>query len=105
MKNVIILAWKFLDQAGGWQAAWYTLRLQLTLAVSKNQGRLFQWLRKNNGVERAEQCCSDVLGGPVRIVITPYGGLSLDVDNDEDYQVLSRRFEEWSRIGPVEPDS
>jgi len=104
LKNVIILVWKFLGQAGGWQAAWYTLRLQLTLAVSKNQGRLFQWLRKHNGVERAEQCCSDVLGGPIRIVITPYGGLSLDVDNEEDYQVLSRRFEEWSLIGPVEPD-
>ena len=105
LKNVIMLVWKFLGQAGGWQAAWYTLRLQLTLAVSKNQGRLFQWLRKHNGVERAEQRCSDVLGGPVRIIITPYGGLSLDVDNEEDYQVLSRRFEEWSRIGPVEPDS
>ena len=105
LKNVIILVWKFLGQSGGWRAAWYTLRLQLTLAVSKNQGRLYQWLRKHNGVERAEQCCSDVLGGPIRIVITPYGGLSLDVDNEEDYQVLSRRFEEWSRIGPVEPDS
>jgi GTP:adenosylcobinamide-phosphate guanylyltransferase len=104
VKNVIILVWKFLGQAGGWKAAWYTLKLQLTLIVSKNQGRLFQWLRKHNRVERAEQCCSDVLGGGVRIVITPYGGLSLDVDNEEDYQVLSQRFEEWSRIGPVEPD-
>jgi hypothetical protein len=42
------------------------------------------------------------LGGPVRIVITPHGGLSLDVDNDQDYQVLTRRFAEWSRLGPVE---
>jgi hypothetical protein len=31
--------------------------------------------------------------------------LSLDVDNEEDYRVLSQRFTEWSGIGPVEPAS
>jgi len=103
LKNVIILAWKFLSQHGGWRAAWITLRLQATLAVSGKQGRLFRWLRRYNRTEDTEKSCSDVLGGPVRIVITPYGGLSLDVDNEEDYQVLARRFEEWSRLGPVDP--
>jgi hypothetical protein len=62
-------------------------------------------LRKHNKAEHKEKSCGDVLGGTVCIIITPYGGLSLDVDNEEDYQVLSRRFEEWSRIGPVEPES
>ena len=104
LRNVIALAWKFLSQSGGWQAAWITLKLQLTLAVSKNQGWLYQRMRKQNKRERVEKSCGDVLGGTVRIVITPYGGLSLDVDNQEDYLVLSQRFEEWSRIGPVEPE-
>mgnify|MGYP001823155730 CR=1 FL=1 len=102
LKNVIILVWKFLGQYGGWKAAWFTLKLQLTLVVSKNQGWLYQRLRKNNQVSRAEKCCGDVLGGKIGVVITPYGGLSLDVDNEEDYQVLSERFDDWSRIGPVE---
>jgi len=61
-------------------------------------------LRKHNKREHTEQSCGHVLGGTVRIVITPYGGLSLDVDNEEDYRVLGQRFEEWSRIGPVEPE-
>ena len=100
---MISLVWKFLSQHGGWRAAWITLRLQLTLAVSGKQGRLYRWLRSHNRTADAERSCGDVLGGPVRIVITPYGGLSLDVDNEEDYQVLSRRFDDWSRIGPVEP--
>jgi len=104
LKNVIILVWKFLGQSGGWRAAWITLKLQMTLAVSKNQGKLFQQLRKHNKREHTEQSCGHVLGGTVRIVITPYGGLSLDVDNEEDYRVLGQRFEEWSRIGPVEPE-
>ena len=103
LKNVIILVWKFLGQSGGWRAAWITLRLQLTLAVSKNKGGLFRWLRSFNKTTDAERSCGDVLGGRVRIVITPYGGLSLDVDNDEDYQVLSQRFGDWRLAGPVEP--
>lgn len=103
LKNVIILVWKFLSQHGGWRAAWITMRLQATLVASKKKGRLYQWLRSFNKTEDTEKSCSDVLGGPVRIVITPYGGLSLDVDNDEDYQVLSERFSEWSLVGPVQP--
>ncbi len=104
LKNVILLLWKFLGQSGGWRAAWITLKLQLTLAVSGREGRLFRFLRKYNREEDAEEACGDVLGGTVRMVITPYGGLSLDVDNEDDYQVLSRRFEDWSRIGPVESE-
>jgi GTP:adenosylcobinamide-phosphate guanylyltransferase len=104
LKNVISLVGKFLGQAGGWQAAWITLKLQLTLAASKHNGRVFQYLRKNNKRERIEQACGAVLGGTVRIVLTPYGSLSLDVDNEEDYQVLSQHFDNWSRIGPVEPE-
>ncbi|MBT8052806.1 MAG: NTP transferase domain-containing protein [Gammaproteobacteria bacterium] len=103
LKNVMSLIWKFLGQSGGWRAAWFTFRLQLTLAASKKKGRLYRWLRSFNKTTDAERSCGDVLGGAVRIVITPYGGLSLDVDNDEDYQVLSKRFDDWRRLGPVEP--
>lgn len=102
LKNVIGLVWKFLGQQGGWRAAWMTLRLQLTLVASKKRGWLYHWLRSRNKTEDAEKSCGDVLGGPIKMVITPYGGLSLDVDNEEDYRVLGQRYEEWSRIGPVE---
>jgi hypothetical protein len=34
------------------------------------------------------------------MVITPYGGLSLDADNEEDFDILSRRFADWATIGP-----
>jgi hypothetical protein len=103
VKNVIFLAWKFLSQRGGLRAAWITLRLQLTLMASKKKGWLYRKLRAGNRTRDAEQSCGDVLGGPVRIVVTPYGGLSLDVDNEDDYRVLDQRFEEWSEIRPIEP--
>jgi hypothetical protein len=108
-KNVMALAWNFLGQAGGWQAAWITLRLQATLLAAReppgdpgaSAGGLYRRLRRGNTTRRILQACSAVLGGTVRMVITPWGGLSLDADNDDDFQVLSRRYEEWCRIGPV----
>jgi hypothetical protein len=105
-KNVVALAWHFLGQSGGWQAARLTLRLQVTLLAARGRkGRLYRALRRGNTRERIERGCSSVLGGSVRLVVTPYGGLSLDADNEEDFAVLSQRFEDWRRIGPVESAS
>jgi GTP:adenosylcobinamide-phosphate guanylyltransferase len=100
-KNVLALAWHFLGQSGGWQAAWITLRLQATLMAARRNSRLYDWMRRRNLTERIERACSTVLGGPVRMVITPYGGLSLDADNEEDFEILSQRFADWSLIGPA----
>jgi GTP:adenosylcobinamide-phosphate guanylyltransferase len=102
-KNVLGLAWRFLGQAGGLRAAWFTLRLQATLLAARGPGFVYRLLRRRNTRPRVEQACSTVLGGPVKIVITPYGGLSLDVDNDQDFAMLSACFEKWSGAGLVEP--
>lgn len=99
-KNVLGLAWNFLGQAGGWQAARITLRLQATLLASRGQGALYRTLRSANTTRRIEKACGTVLGGPVRMVITPYGGLSLDADNEDDYRVMRQRFEDWLPIRP-----
>ena len=101
-KNVLALAWRFLGQAGGLRAAWITLLLQATLLAARGEGALYRWLRRGNGRSRIELACGTVLGGTVRVVITPYGGLSLDVDNEDDFRVLSECFGEWRRLGPVE---
>ena len=98
-KNVLGLAWHFLGQSGGWQAAWITLRLQATLMAARSGGWLYRKLRRGNLTTRIERACSTVLGGPVRMVITPFGGLSLDADNEDDFRVLSQRFEDWSVSG------
>ncbi len=37
---------------------------------------------------------------------TPYGGLSLDVDDQEDFRILDARYEDWAAItAAVETDS
>lgn len=102
LKNVLALTWDFLSQPAGWEAAWLTARMQATLMAERAGSRWYAKLRAGNSLARTERVCSQVLGGPVRVVITPYGGLSLDADNEEDFRVLNQRFEEWRHMPPRE---
>lgn len=94
-KNVIGLAFSVLSQKGGLQSAWLTLRLQATALAARRGGRLYYRLRRGNTRERLEACTSKVLGSPLRLVITPFGGLSLDVDDEEDLRVITARYRDW----------
>lgn len=97
-RNVIKLAFSFFRRPQGWQAAWMTGRLQLTLMAAKKKGRFYRYMKRGNTEARVAQLLSGVLGGPVSVVVTPFGGLSLDVDDDEDYRVLDARFDDWMAI-------
>jgi len=104
-RNVVALIYNFFKSHGGWQAAWMTARVQLTLMLSKGNGRWYRCLKKGNTRERLERSVSQVLGGPVKVVITPFGGLSLDVDDEEDFRVLDACYDEWVAITEaVDPD-
>ena len=72
--------------------------MQLTLMLSRRGGRLYRKLREGNTRARVEKSVGDVLGGSIRVVSTPYGGLSLDVDEEEDFEVLNEHYEEWIAI-------
>ena len=96
--NVVGLAFSLLRQDGGWQAAWMTLRLQATLLAAARGGRLYHRLRRWNTRERVEARTSNVLGGPVRLVVTPFGGLGMDVDEEADFKILTARYEEWMTV-------
>ncbi len=97
-RNVVALTFSFFKSSGGWHAAWLSMRVQLTLMLSKRKGRFYRRLKKGNSAERVEKVISQVLGGPIKIVITPYGGLSLDVDDDEDFRILDACYEDWAAI-------
>ena len=100
-RNVLRLAWTFLGRSGSWRAMWFTLRLQATLMAAGRNGWLYRKLRSGNTERHIEGLVSELLGGPVNLVETPYGGLSLDVDEEEDYRVLSARLEDWRDIDPT----
>ena len=102
-RNVMKLVISLFRQHGGWAAAWLTMRLQLAAMLSRGKGRWYQKIRAGNTVARVEDGVSTVLGGPVRMVETPFGGLSLDVDDADDYQVLISRYREWMPV--IDPES
>ncbi len=97
-RNVLALAFTFFKSPGGWVAAWITMRMQLAGMLSKRKGRWYQRLKKGNTRERVEKSISQVLGGPVKIIVTPYGGLSLDVDDEEDFRILDACYSDWAAI-------
>ena len=97
-RNVAGLAYNFLSQPGGLQAAWMTIRLQAAMMAARRGGRLYRRLRRWNTRERLEARTSMVLGGPLRMVVTPFGGLSLDVDDEQDFHILTARYEDWMPI-------
>ena len=97
-RNVVALTFNFFKSHGGWQAAWLTVRVQLTLMLSNGKGYWYKRLKKGNTRERVEKSVSEVLGGKVKVVITPYGGLSLDVDDEEDFRILDSCYQEWAAI-------
>ncbi len=104
-RNVVALTFNFFKSHGGWQAAWLTTRVQLTLMLSKGKGRLYRRLKRGNTRERIEDSISKVLGGPIKVVISPYGGLSLDVDDHDDFRILDEHYEDWAAItASVDPD-
>ncbi|NOR18636.1 MAG: NTP transferase domain-containing protein [Xanthomonadales bacterium] len=105
-RNVVALTFTFFKSPGDWHAAMLSMRVQLTLMLSKGKGRWYQKLKKGNTRERVEKAVGDALGGSVRIVVTPFGGLSLDVDDQEDFRVLDACYTEWAAItAAVKPDS
>lgn len=96
--NVAKLVLSLFSQHGGWFAAWMTCRLQLTAMLRRGKGRLYRRLRAGNTFEKVERGVSTVLGGAVRLVVSPYGGLSLDVDDEADYTLLNSRYPEWMAV-------
>jgi len=106
-RNVLRLIISLFTQPGGWFAAWMTARLQLAAMLAGGGGSWYRRLRRGNTLEKIDRGVSAVLGGPVRVVVTPYGGLSLDVDDEADFDVLGRRYREWMEITrstiPAEP--
>jgi len=104
-RNVVALTFSFFKSQGGWHAARLSMRMQLTLMLSRRKGRLYRRLKKGNTQERVEKSISDTLGGSLKIVVTPFGGLSLDVDDEEDFRILNACYEEWAAItAAVDPE-
>ncbi|MBI2570079.1 MAG: NTP transferase domain-containing protein [Candidatus Schekmanbacteria bacterium] len=86
-----------LQLPGGGRALKYVSRFQ-TLAVLLRHRRLprtYRWLRNKTGVRDLEYLLGILLAGRVLLVPTPTGGVSIDIDELSDYEVLRKNFRLW----------
>jgi hypothetical protein len=48
-------------------------------------------------MERIERGISGLLRGAFKFVVTEGGGCAVDIDNEHDYDIAARRYDEWRK--------
>ncbi len=93
--SVASLAWRLLRRGGLTVLLYYAL-MHLAGATDRlGLPRLADWLRRWIPIARIERGISKLLGTSFRFVVTDLGGSAVDVDNEHDYDVSKRRYDEW----------
>jgi hypothetical protein len=90
----------------GLRAASYVARLQTTMLLFKYG--LQKWagpIVRRTRREKLEWYLSNFLQTRVRIVNTPFGGLSVDIDDADDFEILKTHFPEWLKLQQQLADS
>lgn len=80
----------------GLRSAWFIAKLQISAKLYKFG--LNKWakpIRKRCHIRKLEWFVSKFLQTRFKIVTTPFGGLSIDIDNEDDYELLKIHFDKW----------
>ena len=94
---ILSLAWRLLTRDGGGLAVVVGFALLQRGAITNRAGwnRLSDWIRSFLPFSRVERTMSKLLDTEFFFVVTEAGGCAVDVDNEEDYDAVCARFEEW----------
>ena len=97
--NALRLAWTiFSDEGGGARVLFYYGAMHLAGWFDrKGLRRTADRLRQLLPITRVERAVSALLATDFRFVITEGGGCAVDVDNENDYDVMQQRYDEWQR--------
>ncbi len=93
--SVAILAWRLLWRGGLTMLMYYALMHVAGVTDRLGLPRLADWLRRWIPIARIERGIGKLLGTSFRFVVTDLGGSAVDVDNEHDYDVSKRRYDEW----------
>ncbi len=93
--SVAILAWRLLWRGGLTMLMYYALMHVAGIANRVGLRRLADRLRRFIHIARIEAGCSSLLRAKYRFVVTDVGGCAVDIDNEHDYDVSKRRYDEW----------
>ncbi len=65
------------------------------ICEEKGWPRMAKWFSNRIKISTGERIIASGLGTRFRIVTTDLGGSAIDVDNEDDYQAIVARFDEW----------
>lgn len=95
--NMARLAWEILNkEEGGWGTLGNYLLMQLSLLFARLRlGFMRDFVRRRTPVDSVVECISKLLKTRFAIAHTSFGGATLDIDNEHEYEVIKQRFSEW----------
>ena len=97
--NIIKMMWKLIRQKHRYQTIRLAVLLQLIAVLNRNgHQRIGDWFRHRTRGRLLEIAFSHLLMTRLKMIITPYGGVSLDVDTVEDYELIKKNWRYWKEI-------
>jgi hypothetical protein len=95
-RSVARLMAAFLQNPGGIRGAYHVACFQAaSLLERQRMARLSTLVRKSLELGVIERTASMMLGCRFAAVVTPYGGLSLDMDDETDYEIIRENLSVW----------
>jgi GTP:adenosylcobinamide-phosphate guanylyltransferase len=96
--HIARLAWTILrSETGGLRTLFLFVCIHLAgVANRRKLTTLANWFRRLVSLTAVELAIGSLLRTNYRFVTTEVGGCAIDIDNDGEYAVADRRFEEWS---------
>jgi hypothetical protein len=95
-RSVLRLIRTFLGNPAGVRGACHVAWFQAASVFEKaGMGRLSRLARSRLVLSEIERTASRMLGCRFASLLTPYGGLSLDIDDESDYEIISENFAAW----------
>lgn len=98
-RNILALFWKLLRLSSRFQTVRMSFLLQLT-AVLRKYGfdSLAEKVRRRIRTKDFEHLLSRIFMTGLRLVETPYSGVSLDIDSEDDYRKLVENIDYWAGV-------
>ena len=96
--HILRLAWTIMrSEQGGLRTLFLYVLIHLAgVANRRNFRTIANWLRQLVSLASVEQSVGSLLRTDFRFVATEVGGCAVDIDNEQEYAVVTQRFDEWS---------
>jgi GTP:adenosylcobinamide-phosphate guanylyltransferase len=105
--HMLAIAWRILVVTRGGLAVAFFYALMHLAGLADRWGlrAVADWLRIPLSLQRTENIVGRLLQTSFSFVITEVGGCAIDVDNEQEYDAVVARFEEWSAAQAARAES